>query len=81
MRMFVREFVDEGIWMEQNSEIAGQSSKVEILFSREGQILRIIADGQEQQVEEPGETEIIENRRNHQVPAGLSRQSTSKSAT
>ncbi|MEZ4871415.1 MAG: hypothetical protein R2827_04040 [Bdellovibrionales bacterium] len=71
--MLVREKNDRGFWVEQNMDLgfAGQQ-KAEILFDKNtGQILEFIVNGQQQDIPEPGEQEVIDMREdNITVPAG-----------
>lgn len=71
MVMHVREYVAEGPWVEQNVDIMGQKQKVEILFDKtDGSILRLLVNGQKQEVPEQNvEIEDMQEA-NVTVPAG-----------
>lgn len=71
MVMHVREWVEDGPWVEQNVELMGQQQKVEILFDKnDGSIITLIVNGQKQEVpENNSEIEEMEES-NITVPAG-----------
>lgn len=71
MVMHVREWVSEGPWVEQNVDMMGQQQKVEILFDKnDGSILRLLVNGEKQEIPESN-VEIEDMREaNITVPAG-----------
>ncbi|MCB0421766.1 MAG: hypothetical protein KDD61_12270 [Bdellovibrionales bacterium] len=73
MRMEVKTENNEGFWVHQDVDLGfmGQQ-KIEILFSKvDGRVLKIIANGQEQQLPDPNNMEIVEMKEsNVTVPAG-----------
>ncbi|NQY99115.1 MAG: hypothetical protein HRT45_00425 [Bdellovibrionales bacterium] len=71
MVMHVREYVEEGPWVEQNVDIMGQKQKVEILFDQtDGSIIRLLVNGEKQDVPESNmEVEDMQEA-NITVPAG-----------
>ena len=71
MVMHVREYVSEGPWVEQNVEMMGQKQKIEILFDKnDGKILRLLVNGEKQEIPESN-MEIEDMREsNVTVPAG-----------
>jgi len=71
MVMHVREWVQEGPWVEQNVDIMGQKQKVEILFDKQdGSIIQMLVNGEKQEVPEQNvEVEEMEEA-NITVPAG-----------
>ncbi|MEO0335737.1 MAG: hypothetical protein AAF202_05060 [Pseudomonadota bacterium] len=71
MVMHVREYVEEGPWVEQNVDIMGQQQKVEILFDKtDGSIVRLLVNGEKQEVPESNmEVEDMQEA-NITVPAG-----------
>lgn len=63
MVMLVREETSEGFWLEQNIDIVIQKQKIEILIDKEtGATKKVLVDGQEQQLEEGGKSEIVESK-------------------
>jgi hypothetical protein len=71
MVMFVREYVAEGPWVEQNIELMGQKQKVEILFDKnDGTIITMLVNGEKQEV--PKNNSEIEEMKEAKitVPAG-----------
>lgn len=70
---FIREDTGTGFWMQQdaNMGIFGKQ-KVEILFNKaDGQILKMLVNGQEQEIPEAGDVEVIEMTESRvRVPAG-----------
>lgn len=68
---FVREWAEEGPWVEINSQILGRH-KSEVLLDRiTGEVLRLIHDGEEQEV--PDKNLVIEDQEDQRisVPAGV----------
>lgn len=72
-KSFVREDNGTEIWVEQNMNLGfmGQQ-KIEILFDKAtGQVKKILAQGQEQQIPDPSQMEMIEQKEDQvTVPAG-----------
>jgi hypothetical protein len=72
MHMFIREVGADGIWLQQDVDIQIQKQKVEILFDgNNGQVKKILVDGQEQKASDPNDQEIVESKpATVTVPAG-----------
>jgi hypothetical protein len=72
MHSFVREDSIDGIWIQQDLDIAGRKQKVEILFEKAtGQVLQLLVDGQKQDMPDPADQEIIDmTEASITVPAG-----------
>ena len=69
---FVREDVGDAFWLQEDMSLLGQAQKVEILIDKNnGQIKKILVNGQEQKAPEGGDYEIVETKEDRvTVPAG-----------
>lgn len=73
MKIFVREQVADGFWLEQNMDLGFLGKqKVEILLDPQtGAVKKILVNGEEQAPQEPGDMELIEMKEDKvTVPAG-----------
>lgn len=73
MQMLVRKFEAQGVWIDQNVNMGGfGQQKIEVLLDpATGEIKQIIANGQQQQIPQRGNMEVVETREETiSVPAG-----------
>jgi len=74
--VFVRESTADGIWVEQDVNInlfgQQQQEKIEALYDKNtGKVLKLLANGQEQQIPDPSKMKVVETRQEDvTVPKG-----------